>query len=95
MTKSNLRYISKWGPAGPNSEFLEDRCTNRVEPHTVGKDLKSSTRQCHKVIWDMPSWGVCQDRIANFYKTAAPIVLNPIPLKRARNLVLGNDKKQI
>jgi hypothetical protein len=78
------------GPAEPNSEFLEDRCTNRVEPYTVGKGLKSSTRQCHKVIWDMPSWGACQDRIANFYKTAAPIVSKPIPLERALNVVLGN-----
>jgi len=48
MTKSNLRYISKWA---------------------------------------------CQDRIANFYKTAAPIVLNPIPLERARKAVLGNATK--
>jgi hypothetical protein len=38
--------------------------------------------------------GARQDRIANFHETAAPIVLKPIPLERARNIVLGNDKKQ-
>ena len=47
MPKSDLRYVSKWGVPGPNSEFLTDRCTNRVEPHTVGKGLKSSARQCY------------------------------------------------
>jgi hypothetical protein len=57
MPKSDLRYVSKWGLPGPNSEFLEDRCTNRLEPYTVGKGLKSSTRQRYKVVWDMTSWG--------------------------------------
>ena len=38
--------------------------------------------------------GAFQDRIANFYKTAAPIVLNPTLLERAWKGVLGNDKKQ-
>ena len=57
MSESNLKYAILGGPAGPNSEFLQDRCTNRVEPYTVGKGSKRSARQCHKVIWDMPSWG--------------------------------------
>jgi len=38
--------------------------------------------------------GAFQDRIANFYKTAAQIVLNPIPLERAWKGVLGNDANQ-
>jgi hypothetical protein len=55
MPQSDLGHAILGGPPGPNSELLEDRCTNRVESHTVGKGLKRSTRQCHKVIWDMPS----------------------------------------
>src|ERR1700761_642689 len=94
MPQSDLGHAILGGLPGPNSEFLQDRCTNRVEPYTVGKGSKSSTRQCHKMIWDMPSWGACQDRIANFWRTAAPIILDPIPLKRPQNLVLGSDKKQ-
>jgi hypothetical protein len=38
-----IRYLVS--PRGPNSEFLEDRHTNRLEPCTVGKGLKSSARQ--------------------------------------------------
>jgi hypothetical protein len=45
MTKSNLRYVSKWGPAGPNSEFLQDRCTNCLETYTIEKGSKFSARQ--------------------------------------------------
>ena len=88
-----IRYLGS--PRGPNSEFLEDHCTNRVEPYTIGKGLKRSTRQCHKVIWDMPSWGAHQDRIANFSRTSEPIVSSPIPLKRARKGVLGIPNKPI
>src|ERR1700761_1046210 len=94
MTQIKPGTCHPGAPARPNSEFLRDRCTDRVEPYAVGKGSKSSTRQCHKVIWDMPSWGACQDRIANFWRTAAPIILDPIPLKRPQNLVLGSDKKQ-
>ena len=94
MTRSKSGTCHPGGPVGPNSEFLEDRCTDCLEPYTIEKGSKISTRQCHKVIWDMPSWGACQDRIANFWRTAAPIILDPIPLKRPQNLVLGSDKKQ-
>jgi hypothetical protein len=45
MTKSNLRYISKWGLPGPNSELLEDRCTNSLETYTIEKGSKFSARQ--------------------------------------------------
>jgi len=30
MPQNDLRYISKWGLPGPNSEFLQDHCTNRL-----------------------------------------------------------------
>jgi hypothetical protein len=50
MPKINLRYVSKWGLLGPNSEFLQDRFINRVEPYTIGKGLKRSARQSQKAI---------------------------------------------
>jgi hypothetical protein len=66
MPQSDLGHAILGGPPGPNSELLEDRCTNSLETYTIEKSLKRSTRQCHKVIWDMPSWGAHQDRIANY-----------------------------
>jgi len=57
MTRSKSGTCHPGGPVGPNSEFLEDRCTDCLEPYTIEKGSKISTRQCHKVIWDMPSWG--------------------------------------
>jgi hypothetical protein len=50
MPQSDLGHAILGGLPGPNSEFLQDRCTNRLEPCTVGKGLKSSARQCYKVI---------------------------------------------
>jgi hypothetical protein len=37
------------GAAGPNSEFLQDRCTDHLETYTIGKGVKCGARQCHKI----------------------------------------------
>jgi hypothetical protein len=66
MTKSKSGTCHPGGLPGPNSEFLEDRCTNRAEPYTVGKGSKRSTRQSKKASLGHDFLGACQDRIANF-----------------------------
>ena len=35
MTKSDLRYVILGGMPGPNSDFLQNRWTNLLEPYTV------------------------------------------------------------
>jgi hypothetical protein len=58
MTESKSGTCHPEGMPGPNSEFLEDRCTNRVEPYTIGKGSKSSARQCYtRHVCDHPSLG--------------------------------------
>ena len=75
-----------WVPSistpGPNGEFPQDRCTDHIGTYALGKGSKGSARQGYKVIWDMPSWDQ-KDRIVNYYKTGAPIILKPGPLERA------------
>jgi hypothetical protein len=45
MSQSNLGHAILGGLPGPNSEFLQDRCTNRFETYTIKKGSKSSARQ--------------------------------------------------
>jgi hypothetical protein len=48
MPQSDLGHAILGGPPGPNSELLEDRCTNSLETYTIEKGSKFSARQCQK-----------------------------------------------
>ena len=45
MPQSDLGHAILGGLPGPNSEFLEDRCTNHLGPYTAEKASKFSARQ--------------------------------------------------
>jgi hypothetical protein len=45
MPQSDLGHAILGGLPGPNSEFLHDRCTNRIETYTIEKGSKFSARQ--------------------------------------------------
>jgi hypothetical protein len=95
MPRLFLRHGSQACQPRPNSEFLADLCTNHVETWTIKKGSKCCARQLQKSNLGHGSKHAREDRIANFYKTAAPIILKPFPLERARNAVLGNHKSVI